>query len=185
MAKQRLGRPRETGRKGIYRGKIFRVSQCSLRFRNGERAVHDLVEHDGAAVFVPIPEPGKLILIRQYRHAARGYLWEIPAGRLEKGERPLAAAKRELAEECGLTARRWHKAASFLPAPGYTDEVMHLFFAYDLAPDQSGARPDQDEEIEMRTFSLAEISEWMRSGRIRDGKTLVAFAYLLAQTRAE
>jgi ADP-ribose pyrophosphatase len=172
------GRPVETSREIVYAGKIFRIARCELRLRDGRRATHDLVLHDGAAVFAPITARGGVLLVRQYRHAARGFLWEIPAGRLEPGERPLAAAKRELAEECGLAARSWRKVAAFLPAPGYTTEPMHLFFARGLRPAPPGAHPDEDEEIEVAEFTLAALEREIRTGRIVDGKTIVAAFHL-------
>ena len=134
--------------------------------------------HRGAAVFAPIPGPDRILLVRQYRHSVGDYMWEIPAGRLERGERPLTAAKRELEEECGLTARRWRKACAFYPAPGYTNEIMHLFFAFDLAPARGGKRPDADEEIETREFTRRELERIVAKGGIRDGKTLAALALL-------
>ncbi|HKE01527.1 MAG TPA: NUDIX hydrolase [Planctomycetota bacterium] len=176
MAK--LTRPIETSRRIRYSGRIFRVATCDLRWRDGRRATHEVVLHDGAAVFAPITARGGVLLVRQYRHAARRFLWEIPAGRLERGESPLACAKRELAEECGLAARRWEKVATFLPAPGYTTEPMHLFFARGLRPAPPGATPDDDEEFELREFSLPELERAIRGGRIVDAKTIVA-AYRL------
>src|SRR5262245_24037485 len=126
---QTLGRPKETAREVLFEGRIFRVARCSLRFRNGREARTDPVPHEGPARLPPVPPAGRVLLIRQYRPAAGGYLWEIPAGRIERGESALATAKRELSEECGLRAATWKKVAAFLPAPGYTTEVMHLFLA--------------------------------------------------------
>jgi ADP-ribose pyrophosphatase len=173
-----LGRPKELSRTLIHRGRIFDVASCELRYQNGLRARNELVLHAGAAVFAPIPAPNRILLVRQYRHAAGDYMWEIPAGRLERGEDPLAAAKRELAEECGLAARRWKKACAFYPAPGYTSEVMHLFFAFDLRPAPAGKTPDHDEEIETREFTRARFERLVSKGSIRDGKTLAAAAML-------
>jgi ADP-ribose pyrophosphatase len=161
----------------IFDGRIFGVVRCRLRFENGVAATNELVTHAGAAVFAPIPGPGRILLVRQYRHAAGDFLWEIPAGRLEPGEDPLVAARRELAEECGLEARLWRQAPAFYPAPGYTNEVMHLFFAYGLTPARGDARPDHDEEIETRVFTRQELDTMIRRGKIRDGKTLAAAAY--------
>lgn len=177
-AHSKLGRPRELARESIYKGRIFEVAGCDLRFQNGRRARNDLVVHGGAAVFAPIPAPGKILLIRQYRHAAADFLWEIPAGRIEAGERPLATAKRELAEECRLDAGRWRKATAFYPAPGYATEVMHLYFAYDLRLHRAGARPDHDEEITTKIFSTRELDRMIQKGTIIDGKTIAAALYL-------
>lgn len=175
---RKLGRPTELSREELMRGRIFSVSRCSLRYQDGSTAKNDLVLHHGAAVFAPIPRPGRILLIRQYRHAIGDYAWEIPAGRMEEGEKPLATAKRELAEECGLAARRWRKAAAFYPAPGYTTEIMHLFFCYDLRKATGNARPDADEEIETREFTIRELDRRIRARTIIDGKTLAAALYL-------
>ncbi len=176
----RLGIPRETARRPLASGKIFDVVRCALRYRDGRSAAHDLVIHGGAAVFVPIPRPGRVLLVRQYRHAARRRLWEVPAGRLERGERPLTTARRELAEECGLRASSWERVTSFWPVPGYATEVMHLYFARGLSPAAPGAEPDDDEDIETREFTHAELFARIASGEIIDGKTLVA-AFFLAR----
>ncbi|MFN0206366.1 MAG: NUDIX hydrolase [Planctomycetota bacterium] len=174
----KLGRPTELTRTKIYNGRIFDVARAKLRFRNGKNATHELVIHQGAAVFAPIPAPGRILLIRQYRHACGGHIWEIPAGRMERGEHPLATAKRELAEECGLAAKKWRKACAFYPAPGYTTEIMHLYFAYHLHKDTTGAEKDDDEEIVMKEFSVKELDNMIKAGKIIDGKTIVAAMYL-------
>lgn len=170
--------PVETSRSKAFQGPIFEVARCRLRLRDGRAVRHDLVLHRGAAVFAPITARGGVLLVRQYRHAAGRALWEIPAGRLERGESPLATARRELAEECGLEAARWRKVAAFLPAPGYTTEVMHLYFATGLRPARTPLEPDDDEEIRTREFSRSELDRAIASGRIVDGKTLVAALYL-------
>ncbi|MBI3819794.1 MAG: NUDIX hydrolase [Planctomycetes bacterium] len=174
----RLGRPREVRRDEIMTGRIFSVARCNLRYRDGSLAKNDLVVHHGAAVFAPIPRKGRILLIRQYRHAAGDYLWEIPAGRVERGERALATAKRELAEECSLEARRWVKAAAFYPAPGYTTEIMHLFFCYELSKSRLNAQMDADEEIVVKEFSIKKMEKMIKNGLIVDGKTIVAAMYL-------
>jgi ADP-ribose pyrophosphatase len=174
----KLGHPTELGRTEIYKGRIFDVARARMRFGNGTVVQHEIVIHKGAAVFAPIPSRGRILLIRQYRHACGGDIWEIPAGRIERGENPLATAKRELAEECGLEARRWRKACAFYPAPGYTTEVMHLYFAYGLSPDSSNATKDADEEIEVKEFRRTELDRMIERRKIVDAKTIVAAMYL-------
>lgn len=174
---RKLGRPTELAREELMSGRIFSIARCSLRYRDGSQAKNDLVVHHGAAVFAPIPAPGRILLIRQYRHACGDYLWEIPAGRIEPGEGPLATAKRELAEECGLAARTWKKAAAFNPAPGYTTEVMHLYFCYNLSKATGNERPDADEEIEVKEFTIKELDKMIKNGKIIDGKTIIASLY--------
>ncbi|HKB15145.1 MAG TPA: NUDIX hydrolase [Planctomycetota bacterium] len=165
------------GTEEVFRGKIFRVVRERFRTPFGRAVVQELILHPGAAVVLPKMDADRVLLVRQYRHAARAFLWEAPAGRLEPGESPEQAARRELREETGLRAERWTRLGGFFPAPGITSEFMHLFLAEGLAPD-GGAAPDEDEEIETGVFPLAEIRRRIRDGEIRDGKTIVALALL-------
>ena len=115
----------------------------------------------------------RILLVRQYRLPARTYLWELPAGKLDKGETPLQAAKRELMEETGYHAKKWKKLASFYPSPGYVAEKMTIFLATELAAGQ--AKPMEDERIETRWFTRQEIEAGIRSGKIVDGKTMIGY----------
>lgn len=178
----RLGRPRELERVSAFEGRIFGVVRCRLRFQDGSESRQDLVTHGGAAVIAPLLDPETILLVRQYRHAAGDSLWEVPAGRLERGERPLTAAKRELAEECGLEARTWRKVPPFYPAPGYTNERMHLFFATGLRPARGEATPDRDEEFVLRPFTRRELERAVERGSVCDGKTIAALAHWARRT---
>jgi ADP-ribose pyrophosphatase len=164
----------------IFAGRVFRVVRERFRTPLGRTVVQELVLHPGAAVVVPLPDPRSILLVRQYRHAARSFLWEVPAGRLEPGEAPEEAARRELHEETGFRAARWRRLGGFFPAPGVTSEFMHLFVAEGLAPD-GGAEPDEDEEIETGIFPIDEVQARVRRGEIRDGKTIAALALLDSQ----
>jgi ADP-ribose pyrophosphatase len=115
----------------------------------------------------------RILLVRQYRLPADDYLWELPAGRLDPGEKPLQAAKRELAEETGYSARKWTKLASFWVSPGYVEERMTIFLATDLT--EGEATPMDDERIETRWFKRKEVADMIATGKLEDAKTMVGF----------
>jgi ADP-ribose pyrophosphatase len=119
-----------------------------------------------------VDDDGRFVLVRQYRYAVADRVWELPAGRLDAGEEPAAAARRELEEEVGRRAGNLEPLATFYTTPGFCDEVLHLFRATDLAP--VPPRPEEDERIEVRLVGLEEARGMIRRGEIRDGKTLVA-----------
>lgn len=131
-----------------------------------------IVQHLGSAVMMPVDARGRILLVRQYRLPARAYLWELPAGRVDPGETVLRAAKRELREETGFSAKKWTKIASFWASPGYVAEKMTIYAAEDLTAGQ--AQPMEDEQIETRWFSLKEIEDLIDTGKITDGKTIIA-----------
>ncbi len=155
----------------LCRTPIFTVTEDHVLEPGGVEVRRAVVRHGPSAVMIPVDEEGRVLLVRQFRLPAGRAIWELPAGRVNPGETPLQAARRELLEETGYRARRWRKLLSFYPTPGYVTERMHLFVARDL---QAGrARPDDDERIRCRWFSRAELSAWLRAGRLVDGKTLV------------
>lgn len=140
-----------------------------------------MVCHPGSVVLLPYLADGRVLLVRQYRHAARQALWELPAGTLEPGEDPLDAAQRELAEETGYRARRLKRLCEFFPSPGILSEKMRLFEARGLTP--SPAHPDPDERIRVRRFSRPELRALVSAGKIRDGKTLAGLLWLFGAAR--
>ncbi len=150
---------------------IFRVTLDHAVGPGGFEIRRAIVHHGGSAVMLPVDARGRILLVRQYRLAARASLWELPAGRVDKGEKLLAAAKRELLEETGYRARRWRKLASFYASPGYVSEKMTIFVATGLSP--GVAQPMEDERITCRWFAPRELEAWIRAGRIRDAKTLI------------
>lgn len=156
-----------------------RVDQ--VREPRGVKAQRELVCHPGSVVVLPIFADGRVLLIRQFRYAAGQSLWELVAGGLEPGERPLRAAARELAEETGYRARRFERALDFYPSPGILNEKMHLIVARDLT--RGEAAPEPDERITARAFSVAELRRMARTGRIKDGKTLAGLFWLLDRAR--
>ena len=168
------GHPLRERTEVLLHGKIFDLVASELTLPSGVEQNLWVVEHPGAVAIAPVTERGELLLVRQYRHAAREVLIEVPAGRLERGEAPLAAARRELAEETGASARRWRELVSFLPAPGFCSERIVLFEARELEFPAPGARPDADEDLEVLSLPPERVLEIAR-----DAKTLLAAAWLL------
>jgi len=156
-----------------YRTPIFWITEDYAVDPSGFEIRRDIVRHRGSAVMMAIDNRGRILLVRQFRLPANRKLWEIPAGRLDEGETPLAAAKRELREETGCRARKWRRLISFYPSPGFLSEKMHVYVATELTHGE--AEPMDDERIETRWFTPREIEGMIRSGRIQDGKTIVAF----------
>ena len=176
-------RPRTKGielvsSKLIYEGPAFSVYQDFVR--EGEfTGQRDVVRHTGSVVVAAVDDTGrepKVLLVRQYRYAADQYMWELPAGRIDQGERPLAAAKRELVEETGIRAKRWKRLFQFYASPGFLDETMDVFLATHLH--QGKAEPEEDEQIEAKFFPLSRGLKMVRSGEIQDAKTMCALLYL-------
>jgi len=157
----------------VYSGRIFRITEDHAIDPDGFEIRRDIVQHSGSAVMMAVDGRGRILLVRQYRLPARAYLWELPAGRLDPGETPLKAARRELAEETGYRARRWTKLLSFFPSPGYVAEKMTVYVATELT--EGKATPMGDERIESRWFTARELDEWIQKGKIVDGKMIAAF----------
>jgi ADP-ribose pyrophosphatase len=133
-----------------------------------------IVQHAGSAVIMPVDAQERVLLVRQYRLPARAYMWELSAGRVDPGETPLQAAKRELIEETGFRARKWLKLGAFFASPGYVAERMTIYAARDLTAGE--ATPMEDERIETRWFPMREIAAMIESGRIQDAKTIGGYA---------
>jgi len=161
----------------LLRGRIFDVVDESVRLPSGLRQDVLIVDHPGAVCIAPLLATGELLLVRQYRHAAGDWLVEVPAGRLELGESPRAAAERELEEETGHRAGRLELLFEFYAAPGFCSERMSLFLARDLAPLDSARAADDDEELEL----VRARPEELLAGRAADAKTLLAAAVILAR----
>lgn len=158
--------------KTIYKGRVLDLTLEEARLPN-QQVIHlEIIRHPGAAAVVPIREDGRVVMIRQYRHAAGGMIYEVPAGRLDGGEAPLACAKRELREEAGYEASRWESLGAILTTPGFTDEKIHLFLARDLkrVPQDLEA----DEVIEVEDHSLESLVGMIGRGEVVDGKTICA-----------
>lgn len=149
-----------------------------MRLPNGRTATLDIVRHRGSVVLIPQPSPGEIILIRQYRYAINRWIWELPAGTLDPGERPLVAARRECAEEIGLTPRRVTHVGTFYPTPGFCDEVMHYYVCTDLRTPTRAPTIDPDEQIVPGLFSLRRARAMVARGDIADMKTVLGLGLL-------
>jgi ADP-ribose pyrophosphatase len=156
-----------------YKNKLFSVSEEHVVDPSGFEIKRAIVHHNGSAVMMAVDGRERILLVRQYRLPARSYLWELPAGKLDKGETPLQAAKRELAEETGYHAKHWKKLVTFYPSPGYVAEKMTIFLATGLT--EGKAQPMEDERIETRWFTAEEIERGIQSGKIIDAKTMIGF----------
>lgn len=162
-----------------YKGPAFWVSTDKLIEPTGIRVRRDIVHHSGSVVILAVQESRseiKVLLERQYRHAAQQFLWELPAGRIDKGENELKAAKRELLEETGFAASRWRRILKFYVSPGFVAETMSIFLATGLRP--GTAQPEDDEVIEVRFVSFAEALRMVLSGKIKDAKTISGVFWL-------
>ena len=159
----------------VHRGRSITVQVEEAVLPNGRTVELDVVRHPGASAIVPFEDAHTVLLIRQFRHAAGGFLWEIPAGKLD-GDSPEVCARKELAEEAGRSAGKLVRLSSILTTPGFTDEVIHLFAAFDLTPVPQTLEPD--EVIEVVPTPLARALEMIYAGELRDAKS--ALALLLA-----
>lgn len=167
----------------VYRGPVFWITTDHVQEPGGIRVRRDLIHHSGSVVILAVDQSGdqsgstpRVLLERQYRHAAGDYLWELPAGRIDPGEHELKAAKRELLEETGYTAGHWRRILKFYASPGFMAETMSVFLATGL---QAGiAQPEEDEIIYKRLVPLPTAVRMVTSGTIRDGKTISSVLWL-------
>jgi ADP-ribose pyrophosphatase len=155
----------------LYNGKIFNVALEKVTLPNGVIKDREVVRHPGAAAMVPLLDDGNVVLVKQHRHAVNDYLWEIPAGTLEPEEEPLACAGRELIEETGYEANNFDKLTEILPAPGYTDEHIHIFLATGLTLAEQ--RLEDDEILTVQPTPFDKAIEMIKTGEIQDAKTIV------------
>ena len=159
----------------VFAGRLLVLQKDKVKLAGGHVTHREVVRHPGAVAIAPVDAAGNLVLVRQYRYPVDEELLEVPAGKLEKGEEPLATAHRELAEETGLVALYMQPVAVFFTTPGFCDERMHLFLATGLrqAP-EADIHPDADEAIKVERIPLGEAVEMCADGRIRDAKTMAA-----------
>jgi ADP-ribose pyrophosphatase len=166
--------------KTIHEARVFRLCQETVTLPNGVTTTLDVIHHPGSAAIVPLLPEGQVVMVRQYRHSVRQFLWEIPAGTLNPGEDFLECARRELAEETGYRANQFEKLTEIMTAPGYCDERIQIFLATGLEP--VSQNPDTDEVIEVTRSPLAETLTMIRTGEIQDAMTIVGL--YLASMRA-
>jgi len=156
--------------KELFQGRIIRLVERKLVLPNGRRTTFHIVEHPGAVAIVPVHANGDVVLLKQFRPSIGMEIYEIPAGTIEKGEGPLATAKREIVEETGFKAKRWDKIADFYTAPGFCDERMHVYVARDLTP--AKADGDDDEILKPVRMTIDAALKLIRTRRIRDAKSI-------------
>ncbi|HXE63922.1 MAG TPA: NUDIX hydrolase [Bryobacteraceae bacterium] len=164
-----------TSSKQVYSCGLFRVTEDEAVDKSGWKMKRSVVRHLGSAVMMAVDDDDRVMLVRQYRLPANQYLWELPAGKIDKGETAIQAAKRELIEETGLRAKKWKKLASFFPSPGYVEEKMTIYLATGLT--QGESQPMEDERIETRWFTKKELRKEITSNKIEDAKTMIAFLH--------
>jgi ADP-ribose pyrophosphatase len=170
-----------------YKGKVFNVLTDTVLEPGGHRNTRDVIRHNGSVVILAVdnsknPDDPDVILERQYRHAAGQFLIELPAGRIEPGEKPLAAAKREMIEETGFRAKRWKLLTKYFASPGFLGEWMQIYLATDIR--EGLATPEQDEHIEIHRVPLSEALRLIADQQIHDGKTLIGLLLFAAERSA-
>jgi ADP-ribose pyrophosphatase len=168
----------------VFRGPIFHVSSDLVLEPGGIQVRRDIIHHPGSVVVLVVDDAGRetrVLLERQYRYAAKGRLWELPAGRIDPGESELAAARRELLEETGYTASRWSRVSKFFVSPGFLDETMAVYMARGLR--RGTATPEEDEVIAKRFFPLSAAVRMVMNGKVRDAKTIATVLWLDRKTR--
>ena len=154
----------------LHQGRVFRLVSEKYTLDNGVTSDMDFILHPGAAAMVPMLNNREVVLIKQYRHAIREFIWEIPAGTLDPDESPITCARRELIEEIGYSATDWHQLGTITPLPGCSDERIHIFMASDLKPAEQHL--DDDEMINVHKMNLSEALQMILAGEISDGKTI-------------
>ena len=169
--------------KNIYKGRIVNLNLETVTLPNGATVELEIIHHPGAAAVVPMKDDRTVVLIRQYRHAVGGYIYEIPAGKLHPGEDPRECAQRELEEEIGYKAGRLAQVTSAYTTPGFTDEVIHIYKATQL---QRGTQNlGHDEVLEIAEFPLEKTITMIRDGVIKDAKTIVGLQCVYLQILGE
>jgi ADP-ribose pyrophosphatase len=175
MAKGKAQKARILRSKIIYRGPVFGIRRDELSEPGGVRTTREVITHSGSVVVLPILPDGRVLLIRQYRHAARAFLWELVAGRIDEGESPRKAAARELIEETGYRAKRFRVFLNFFPSPGFLEEKMFVLLADGLT--EGIAQPEEDEKIKSQAYGRKKLEQMIQKRIIRDGKTIAGLLY--------
>jgi len=159
----------------VYKGPVFGVRRDEVLEPGGVRTVREVITHPGSVVVLPVLPDGRILLIRQYRHATRQYLWELVAGRIDSGENVRQAAARELIEETGYRAERFRVFLDVFPTPGFLEERMYILLAEKLTPGE--AQPEEDEKITAKAFAPAALERMIRQNELRDAKSIAGLLY--------
>lgn len=161
----------------LFKGKVFDLKVDKIKYDSGNEGVREVAVHNGGAVVLPLTSEGKIVLVKQYRYPFDKILLELPAGKLDAGEDPLTAAKRELQEETGYTTENIKKLGAICTTPGFCTEILHIYLADDLVAGDH-AREEGELEMEIHEFTLEEIQKMILSGEIIDAKTICGIQYL-------
>jgi len=161
--------------KTVYQGKLLHVMEDQVRLPDGKTARREYILHPGAAMMVPFLDPDTVVLVRQYRYPLARHFYEIPAGKIDRSEEPLAAARRELREECSYEAGEWRRLATIHPGIGYSNETIELYLARNLT--HVGHARDEEEFLEVVNVRLDEALAWVREGKITDQKTVIGLLW--------
>jgi ADP-ribose pyrophosphatase len=159
----------------VHKGKVFGIRRDEVIEPSGVRATREVITHPGSVVVLPVLPDGRMVLIRQYRHAARQFLWELVAGRIDSGESVRQAAARELIEETGYRAKRLRVFLTMFPSPGFLEERMHILLASGLTAGE--ATPEEDERITSKLFTRRELENMIKSDTLRDAKNIAGLLY--------
>src|SRR5438309_1207712 len=154
----------------IYKGPVFGVRRDQVLEPGGLRTIREVVTHPGSVVVLPVLPDGRIVMVRQYRHATRQYLWELVAGRMERGENPKTGAQRELIEETGYRAKKFTVFLDVFPTPGFLEERMYLLLAEGVTAGR--AQPEEDEKIVVAAYTRKQLEQMMRAGKLRDAKSI-------------
>jgi ADP-ribose pyrophosphatase len=169
----------------VYEGPVFGIRRDEVIEPSCVRTTREVITHPGSVVVLPVLPDGRIVLIQQYRYAARQYLWELVAGRIDPGETPKKAAARELIEETGFRAKRFRVFLDVFPTPGFLEERMFILLAEGLTAGE--AEPEEDEKIISRAYSRKQLEEMIRGGKLRDAKSIAGilfyFRFLSPQNR--
>jgi len=155
----------------IHQGKVFELIRENVTLENGTTTDVEFIEHPGATAVIPFLDDKRIVLLKQYRHALKKYIWEVPAGTLDPREEIISCAKRELIEETGYSAGQWHRLGEITPVPGYSNERIHIFLATGLQPADQNL--DEDEVIEVQAVDFLKAIEMIGDGEIQDAKSIV------------
>jgi len=161
----------------VYEGRVFGIRRDELIEPTGVRTTREMITHPGSVVVLPVLSDGRILLIQQYRYAARQFLWELVAGKMDGGETPEEGAARELKEETGYTAKKLKVFLEFFPTPGFLEEKMYLLLAEGLTPGE--ATPEDDEKIIAKAYTRKQLEEMLRKKKLRDAKTIAGILYYL------
>ncbi|MFI5278886.1 MAG: NUDIX hydrolase [Gemmatimonadales bacterium] len=176
-------RPGQIASRRVHAGRIVSLDVDTVRFPDGSTGEMEMFRHSGAAAVVPVLKPAadpEILLLHQYRYAADGEIWEIPAGRLDKGEAPESCARRELLEETGASAERFELLTTIYPTPGFCDERIHLFAAHGVRVDEQAVQREKDEFMKVVPHRLSRVLGMIAHGEIVDAKTICAVLYFAA-----